>query len=191
MGYSYSIKIREGMARAVAISLPISTKQSVEICNFIRGKNIDDVREMLKGIIEKKIAVPYKRFTNGAGHKKGIASGKYPQKACKEVLKVIDMAEANAQHKGLSSNLRIKTVLAQKASTPWHFGRKRRRKMKRTHIEIILEEAKKDENASKMPVKKEAKGTKKMERKIEKEKKKREEPQEEIKKEIIGVEVKK
>jgi len=125
---------------AVGRSLPISTKQSIEICDFIRNRSIDDAKKILNEVIKKKMAIPFKRFREGAGHKRGIASGKYPQKACKELLKVLNMVEANAQHKGLSSSLKIKSILAQKASTPWHFGRKRRRKMKRTHIEVVVEE---------------------------------------------------
>lgn len=139
-GYRYATKTTENMAKAVGRSLPISAKQSIEICNFIRKRSLDSARRVLSAAMEKKEPIPFKRFTGGLGHKKGMASGRFPQKACGEILKIINVAEANAQHKGLSGNLRIKSILAQRASAPWHPGRKRRRRMKRTHIEVVVEE---------------------------------------------------
>ena len=36
-----------------------------------------------------KKPIEYTRFTNGAGHKKGMAAGKYPINVCTEILKII------------------------------------------------------------------------------------------------------
>ena len=145
--YKYSAKDSENAAKAVGRSLSISTKQSIEICNFIRKKQVQKAKMMLNDVIEKKIAVPFKRFT-AVGHKPGkIASGRYPEKSAKEILKVLESAEKNAQFKGLNtSNLIISHTCAHKASRPWHYGRQRRIKMKRTHIEIIVEESAKSDS---------------------------------------------
>jgi len=86
-----------------------------------------------------KMAVPYRRCRE-APHKKGIGPGKYPIKACEQIISLIEEAAANAQYKGLGGNLQIVHTNAQKADTPWHFGRKRRRKMKRTHVEMVVKE---------------------------------------------------
>ncbi len=129
------------MAIAVGKALPISFKQSVEICNFIRNKNINNVKETLQGVIDKKIAVPFKRYDFDLGHKKKIGPGRYPYKASKEIIRLIENVEANAQFKGLNtSNLVIAHISAHKAGKAWHYGRKSRRKMKRTNIEICVEE---------------------------------------------------
>ncbi|MBW2993412.1 50S ribosomal protein L22 [Candidatus Woesearchaeota archaeon] len=132
----------EHTARINGKSLPISTKQSIEICNFIRGKNLEKAKELLREVIKHKRAIPYKRFGGDVGHKKGkIAAGRYPENACKAILNLLEGVEANAQFKGLNtSNLIISYICPNKASRPWHYGRQRRRKMKRTHIDIIVKE---------------------------------------------------
>lgn len=134
------------MARAVGMALPISFKQSVEICNFIENKNISDAKKMLQNVVEKKSAIPFKRYNWDLGHKKKMGPARYPEKASKQFINLIEAVEANAQFKGLNtSNLVIAHVSAHKASKAWHYGRKSRRKMKRTNVEIIVEEKSKTE----------------------------------------------
>lgn len=131
----------EKTARAYGSALPISTKQSIEICNFIRGKNLNKAIAHLKRVLEMKGAIPYKRFTDGVGHKPGIASGRYPQKASKHILELLESVKSNASVKNLDTdNLRITHLVANKASRPWRYGRQKRRKAKRTHVEIIVKE---------------------------------------------------
>lgn len=140
-GYTYKDYNHEHMARAIGMALPISFKQSVEICGFIKNKNINQAKKILKDSVEKKSPIPFKRFVHDIGHKKKIGPGRYPEKSSKEIIKLIETVEANAQFKGLNtSNLVIAHVSAHKASKAWHYGRKSRRKMKRTNVEIIVEE---------------------------------------------------
>ena len=73
-----------------------------------------------------------------------MASGAFPVKASTAILKVINNAEANAQEKGLNSELlKIIHICAHKASTPMHGGRQRRSVFKRSHVEIVLAEVSK------------------------------------------------
>ena len=103
---------------------------------------------MLHNVVEKKAAVPFKRYNWDLGHKKKIGPASYPEKASKEFIRLIESVEANAQFKGLNtSNLIIAHVSAHKAGKAWHYGRKTRRKMKRTNIEIVVEEKKKVQEA--------------------------------------------
>jgi len=154
--YSFSSYSKESMARAVGKSLPISFKQSIEICNFIRNKDVGYAKNVLNRVIEKKTAIPFRRFNDNMGHKKRIAAGRYPGKASKEILSLISLVEANAQFKGMnSSNLVIAHINANKAATVMHYGRKRSRKAKRTNIEIVIKErAGKKEDAKKAAEKK-------------------------------------
>ncbi len=133
---------KEHTAKISGKALAISTKQSIEICNLIRRRKLEKAKALLNDVINHKTAVPFKRFNKDTGHKKGkIAGGRYPENACKEILKLLQGVEANAQFKGLNTaNLIVSQIYANKASTPWHYGRQRRRKMKRTHVEIIVEE---------------------------------------------------
>ncbi len=130
--------------KAIGRNLQISTKQSVEICNFIRNKSLKVAKNMLNSVVNKKIAVPYKRYRRDVGHKAGMASGRYPITASKEILKLINSVEKNAENHGLNVNdLTISYLSVDKGASQWHFGRKRRRKMKNTNIEIKVKEIKK------------------------------------------------
>src|SRR3989344_3639355 len=146
--YGYSSKL-EG-ARAVGRDLPISTKHSAEVCRFIKGRSLKTAKKLLEEVMVKKRAVPYKKHTWDLGHKAGIGSGRYPVKACMNILKILESAETNAQFKGLNtSNLGVTHIAAQRASQPRHYGRHGGRTMKRTHIEVILQEQAKKEPAKK------------------------------------------
>ncbi len=118
--------------------LPISTKQSVEVAKFIRGRNLKKVKSMLNQVLQKKIAVPYTRYNRDTPHRPGkIASGRYPQKATNHFLKLLNSLEANAENKGLNVDaLIVSEVVANKAASQWHYGRMRRRMMKRTNLRM-------------------------------------------------------
>ena len=155
------------MARVVGRSLPISMKFSVEICNFVRNKTTSKAKEILNDVIERKKAVPFKIFKKDLSHKRKIGPGRYPKNASKEIIALLDSVEANAQSKGLNtSDLKIIHICANSSSRPWRYGRQRRRKAKRTNVEIIVEEKKhedknKEIKEKKVPVKKGAKEVKK------------------------------
>lgn len=123
--------------------LGISTKKSVEICNLIRNKNIEQAKKILENVINMKQAVPYNRYNMNIPHKPGMMAARYPVNTCKVILDMLKSIEANAHNKGLTSNLIITHISASKGSLQWHYGRKRRRKMKRTNLKIIIKEAKK------------------------------------------------
>lgn len=127
-------------ASARATNLPVSTKHSVEISNYLRYKDTSFAKKFLEEVITLKKAVPFKYFTKDLGHKPGMAAGRYPQKAAQEFLRLIKAVEANAQGKGLNTaNLKIVKILANKASIPFTGGRLQRGK-KRTHLEVVVKE---------------------------------------------------
>lgn len=148
-GYTFGNYNKEHMARTLGTAMPISFKQSVEICSFIKNKNISDAKKILQNAAEGKKAISFKRYNRDLGHKKKIGPGRYPEKASKEFIKLIESAEANAQFKGLNtSNLVIAHISAHKAGKAWHFGRQSRRRMKRTNVEIVVEEKKENQKFS-------------------------------------------
>ena len=139
------------MAKAYGRDLSMSTKYSVEICNSLRGLPLDKAKKKLEGIITLKEPLYVSKHNKDTAHKKGMAAGKYPVKTATQILGVLKNAEANAQNKGLSSNDSVIVhICAHKAATPWHFGRKRRRKMKRTNLEVVLAEKPKKEEPDKV-----------------------------------------
>ena len=132
---------KESMAKVLGSSLPISFKYSVEICSFIKNRDVAEAKRILSNVVDHKAAVPFKRFNFDLSHKTKIGPGRYPEKASKEFIRLIEAVEANAQFKGLNtSKLIISHISASKASKAWHYGRKTRRKMKRTNVEIIVKE---------------------------------------------------
>ncbi|MBS3156018.1 50S ribosomal protein L22 [Candidatus Woesearchaeota archaeon] len=136
-------------------NLPISTKKSVEICNLIRSMSTKKAKAVLNRVILMKEAVPYRRYNDNTSHRPGIGPGKYPIKTSKEILRLVESAEANAQNRGLSTNLVIEHISANKAPLQWHYGRKRRRKQKNTHLKIIVKELKIKKDDRKANTKKE------------------------------------
>jgi large subunit ribosomal protein L22 len=106
-------------------------------------------KEYLKNVIDKKQPVPFTRFKKKAGHRHGLEkafAGRYPTKAAKKILNVIEGAEANAENKGLDvDRLRIIHAAAYpgmkiKRFTPRAHGRSAPKYDTLTHIEIVLDE---------------------------------------------------
>ena len=137
---------------------------------MIRGMNVQAAKAMLNEVIKQKRPVPYKRCNKNIGHRRGrIAAGRFPIKACTEIVKLIESAETNAQFRGLNTgSLVLRHISAQRAAGAWHYGRLRRRQMKRTHLEIIVEESaekkakpKNDEKPAESKPEKETQGEKK------------------------------
>lgn len=140
MKYAFQEFNSEKMARALGVSLPISTKHSVEICKMIRLKNLQKAKAALEKVIAMDMPLRFTRFKHKVAHKKKIGAGRYPVKACREILKMLNSVEANAQVKNLDlNNLIIRHASANKAGNQFHYGRNRRL-MKRTHLELVVEE---------------------------------------------------
>lgn len=149
----------EHIARASSKNIPVSTKHSIELSRMLRYKTTTEAKKILGGVSALKTAVPFRRFKHNVGHKAGMASGRFPQKAAREFLKLVESVEANAHFKGLNTtNLKIVKILANRAPIPFTGGRFRRG-TKRTHLEIEVKEkaaakaAKKENEKSKKEIK--------------------------------------
>ena len=44
MAYNYSVAIKENCAKAMGVSLPVSHKKAILVCNFIRHKPVDKAK---------------------------------------------------------------------------------------------------------------------------------------------------
>ena len=103
--YKYSVQTDpDRSAKASAREIDVSRKAAREICNTIKGMTIHQSIEFLEAVIDKKLAVPYKRFKNNVGHKStvvGWTGGRYPVKAANEILKVVKNLENNAENNQL------------------------------------------------------------------------------------------
>ncbi len=135
----------EKTSKAIGKELHISKKHAHEISSAIRGMKLDTARDFLEGVTELKQAVPYKRYTCNVPHRRGMCTGRYPQKAAKEFLKVLLNAENNAKYKGLDSgNLKITHIATKnghtfRGSMPRAQGRATPKNHETVSVEMILE----------------------------------------------------
>jgi large subunit ribosomal protein L22 len=145
-------KEAENMAKAYGRDLGISTKHSTEICRNITGKSVARAKTILSEVVLKKTAIRMRRYTMDRAHQKGVGPGRFPVKAAEAILKIVESAESNAQNKGLNTkDLVIVHISAHKAARPWHMGRQRRRKTKRSHIQVVVKEVKEKQKKTKSP----------------------------------------
>ena len=117
-------------------SLSMSTKKSIAVCKFIKGKKIQKAISDLEQVLVHKQVVPMK---GEIPHKKGvgISSGGYPKKAVDYFIKLLKSLQSNANANGLSEPVIVEAI-ANMASRPYgKFGRVRR---KRTHVMIKVKE---------------------------------------------------
>lgn len=164
MKYAYQ-KGTENTARAGMRSVKISTKAAIEMCSYLRYKDLARAKRMVQEIAEKKKPLPFKRFTNGLGHKAGIAAGRYPENACIEFMTLLNMASANANNLSLGDKLKIVHLVAHKGSNDFRFGRRQRRQQrKNTHLEIVVQEIAEKKETPKPVTKKVAKAAPKEEK---------------------------
>ncbi len=148
--YSYSGTYDdEKMVKASLREVSISPKHAVEIAREIRGKMLEDARRFLEDVVNMRRPVPFKRYNKKVPHRRGLNkwhSGRYPVKAAKFFLRLLDNLENNADFKGLDpSRLRIIHCVALrgrkiKKYIPRAFGRSSPFFDTLTHVEIVAEE---------------------------------------------------
>ena len=134
--------------RAALREKTISHKHAREIAVAIKGLSVEKARDYLIHVTQLKRSIPFRRYKNQVGHKSdpGVMSGRYPQKAATEVLKLLDNLESNAEYKGMDLD-RLKII-----NTTVHKGRLMKRFIPRaqgratpknntfTHVEIVAQE---------------------------------------------------
>ena len=148
-GYSITDLDQEKSAKASGRELRVSHKHAREVCKTLKGMKLGQAKDYLQQVILKKKAVPFRRFNKKVGHRHGLEkafAGRYPVKAVKEILRVLEGAEANAEYKGLDmERLRIIHASAYpgmkiKRFIPRAFGRSSPRFNTLSHVELVLEE---------------------------------------------------
>jgi large subunit ribosomal protein L22 len=127
----------------------ISPKAAREICNELRGLRLEAAKTYLEEVIAMRQAVPFRRHDKKVGHRKGLHkadTGRYPVKASKEILRVLQNAENNADYKGLDlDRLRVTHISAYPGRVLKRFierarGRSSSFNEQLVHIEVVLTE---------------------------------------------------
>ena len=147
----YSQKISgDTIAKAKANELNMSPKHSIEIATFIRHQRVNDAIAYLNDVIGLKKAIPFRRFNRNVAHKRGLPgnwdAGRYPVKASKAYIRVLESVKKNAEYIGLDAdNLEIIHVSAnrgraQKSFFPRAMGRATPKVRETVNIEIVVRE---------------------------------------------------
>ena len=124
----------------------VSYKEMVELLDVIRGKKLSEARRILEDIAEMRRPIPFRRHYGKVGHRRGMGPGRYPVKAARKVLALLDNVENNAEFKGLDvDNLWIVHIAAHKGMTikrymPRAFGRSTPKIKQLVHVEVAVEE---------------------------------------------------
>jgi len=151
--WGYSIIVEEldpeKTAKASGREIRGSHKAAREVCRVIKGMMLSKAKNYLRDVIDKKKAVPFRRYKKKVGHRSELEksfAGRYPVKISQNILRVVEAAEANAENKGLDlDRLRILHAAAYpgikiKRYTPRAHGRASPKYETTVHIEIVLEE---------------------------------------------------
>jgi large subunit ribosomal protein L22 len=135
----------------MGMELHISPKHAREICRTLRGMRANLARTYLEDVIALKRAIPFKRYRRNVAHRHGLVgwdAGRYPEKAAKAVLNVLDNALANAEYKGMESDkMRILHAGTKKGRTiqgwmPRAMGRATPKNTETVSVEMVLTEVK-------------------------------------------------
>ncbi len=137
-------KVKKEEAIMNSYNVPISTKYSMAICRFIKGKTIEDAQKYLEEVIRVKKAIPMK---GEIPHRKGkMMSGRFPVNASKQFITLLKSLTGNATMNGLDDPVIVEAV-ANKAPRPYgRFGSWQR---KRTHIKLVARDKKKIKSKAK------------------------------------------
>lgn len=147
IAYSYEPTDETKAVKAMGYEIPISFKHAVEICRELKGKKIPQAMSYLEGVAAMRFPVPMRKYKKKVAHKNipRWYAGRYPQKAAKEILKVVKNLKANAEYKGLNADvLVIIHAQAKRGRTvlryiPRAFGRAVPKRKQLTTVEFVAE----------------------------------------------------
>jgi len=116
-----------------------SFKYSVEICSYLKGRNLDTAINLLRGVETKKVAIPMKRYKKKVAHQKGIGPGRFPMNTSRAIISLLESVGKNAENKGLNrEKLVISTMEANRSISARRSARFARGKL--TNFTIVVKE---------------------------------------------------
>jgi len=150
MGISYSVDADpDTTAKAMLRERQISHKHSKAIAREIKGMQAADAVSYLEEVVEGERSVPFRQHNSGVGHRSdvdGWDAGRYPEKASKAFLDLLENALGNADHQGFDGEtMEIMHVAAHKVGEqqgrkPRAMGRASEWNTPEVDVELILEE---------------------------------------------------
>ncbi len=149
MGISYSIQTDpEKHAKAMLRERQISHKHSKAIAREIKGQTAAEAQQYLQAVVDGEQAVTFRQHNSGVGHRSDIDgwdAGRYPEKASKAFLDLLENAIANAENQGFEGqSMEIIHVAAHKVGEtqgrrPRAMGRASPVSSPEVDVELVLE----------------------------------------------------
>jgi large subunit ribosomal protein L22 len=150
MGINYSVEADpDTTAKAMLRDRPISIKHSKAIARAIKGKTVSEAQSYLEAVVAGERSVPFKQHNTGVGHRSDIDgwdAGRYPEKASKAFLELLENASNNADEQGFDGeNMTVMHVAAHKVGErqgrkPRAFGRADQWNTTLCDVELVIEE---------------------------------------------------
>ncbi len=142
-GYSF-VKYNEvSDVRGSLREVDVSPKEAREVANYIKGMSLDRAKQILQEVIDKRRMIPFKRYHSKIGHHnvEGFYTGRYPVKAAKFFLKLLENLESNALYKGLdvSRLIIIHTTAYPGRKLVRYVPRAYGRRSPKTHVYVHIE----------------------------------------------------
>merc|ERR1712072_356475 len=137
--------------KAKGSDLRVHFKNTRETAMAIKGMNLDKAKKYLEDVVDKKRAIPFRRYCGGvvrtaqaaaAGSTNGQA--RWPKKSCEFILGLLRNAEANAEMKDLEidklfiSHIQVNRAVQQRRRTYRAHGRINPYMSSPCHVELIL-----------------------------------------------------
>ncbi len=150
MGISYSVDADpDTTAKGMLRDRHMSHKHSKAIAREIKGKTAGDAKAYLQQVVNEERSVPFKQHNSGVGHRSDIDgwdAGRYPEKASKAFLELLENVVGNADAQGFDGeSMEIMHVAAHKVGEvqgrkPRAIGRANAWNTPEVDVELILEE---------------------------------------------------
>merc|ERR1712022_40780 len=137
--------------KAKGSDLRVHFKNTRETAMAIKNMNLEKAKKYLEDVIDKKRAIPFRRFCGGVGRTAQAApagstngQARWPKKSCEFLLGLLRNAEANAETKDLDvdklyiTHIQVNRAVQQRRRTYRAHGRINPYMSSPCHIELIL-----------------------------------------------------
>merc|ERR1712093_748583 len=160
--YSQAAENEAESCKAKGSHLRVHFKNTRETCLAIRGMMLKKAQSYLQHVLEKKEAIPFRRYCGGVGRTSqaknaGSTNGqaRWPKKSAEYVLNLLSNAEANAEMKSLDvdklfiAHIQVNRAVQNRRRTYRAHGRINPYMSHPCHVEMILSQKEETVKAAK------------------------------------------
>merc|ERR1712096_518453 len=160
--YAHTVENEAESCKAKGSNLRVHFKNTRETCLAIRGMMLKKAQSYLQHVLEKKEAIPFRRYCGGVGRtgqakNAGSTNGqaRWPKKSAEFVLNLLSNAEANAELKSLDMDklfvvhVQVNKAVQNRRRTYRAHGRINPYMSHPCHVEMILSQKEETVKAAK------------------------------------------